>query len=150
MSCGCKGHQCMGVFIQGNLSDDRICSLQVMYTEIRKQYVPYMLGLHGDDWCVEVALIKLCITARTSASGYPLHFSRTVLLPSCVGVTMHRKLQELLVAVFITLSRGSQSSFTFPAPDFGILKVPHLPHSPDILGGQSCSCTTCNAILTYS
>ena len=50
------------------------------------------------------------------------------LLPSCVGVTMHRKLQELLVTVFIRLSRGSQSSFKFPAPDFGILKVPHLPH----------------------
>jgi hypothetical protein len=45
------------------------------------------------------------------------------MLPSWLGVTMGRRAQERLVSLLIRLSRGSQASFGFPAPDFGLLRA---------------------------
>lgn len=45
------------------------------------------------------------------------------LLPAWLGVTLGRRAQERLVSLLIRLSRGSQASFGFPAPDFGLLRA---------------------------
>lgn len=56
------------------------------------------------------------------------------ILPPWLGVTVSRRLLEFGVTCLIRLSRGSQSSFNFPPPKFGLLRVCPVPydspHSP--------------------
>lgn len=50
------------------------------------------------------------------------------MLPAWLGVTAPRRLLEIGVTCMIRLSRGSQASFKFPPPKFGLLRVRSLPH----------------------
>ncbi len=45
------------------------------------------------------------------------------ILPAWLGVTAPRRLMEKGVTCLIRISRGSQASFNFPPPDFGLLRV---------------------------
>ncbi|EIE27617.1 flavin-containing monooxygenase [Coccomyxa subellipsoidea C-169] len=45
------------------------------------------------------------------------------ILPAWLGVTAPRRLMEKGVTCLIHISRGSQTSFKFPPPDFGLLRV---------------------------
>lgn len=45
------------------------------------------------------------------------------ILPAWLGITAPRRLLEAGVTCLIRLSRGSQTSFKFPPPKFGLLRV---------------------------